>query len=118
MTDYEFTQIMREAGYEVSGGSSTSWEYKKHKSFKVDEWKGILGSDEVWVRLPITSRELDVILYNFEYTFENVSKMNSVEFKKKLEGITEYAYSLYMDINRHIDALSKKMETKTNRLGL
>lgn len=118
MTDYEFTQIMRDAGYEVSAGSSTSWEYKKNTTFKVDEWKGILGSDEVWVRLPITSRESDVILYNFEYTFENVSKMNSIEFKKKLEGITEYAYSLYMDINRHIDALSKKMETKANRLGM
>lgn len=118
MTDYEFTQIMRDAGYEVSAGSSTSWEYKKNTSFKVDEWKGILGSDEVWVRLSITSRESDVILYNFEYTFENVSKMNSIEFKKKLEGITEYAYSLYMDINRHIDALSKKMETKANRLGM
>lgn len=118
MTDYEFTCIMREAGYEVSARSSTTWEYKKNALFKVDEWEGILCSDEVLVRLQITSRELDVILYNFEYTFENVSKMNSIEFKKKLEGITEYAYALYMDINRHIDTLSKKIETKANRLGM
>jgi len=48
MIDYEFTQIMRDAGYEVYGGSSTSWEYKKNKSFKVDEWKDDI---RIWIRM-------------------------------------------------------------------
>lgn len=29
MTDYEFTQIMRDAGYEVTVHSATIWKYKK-----------------------------------------------------------------------------------------
>ena len=114
MTDYEFTQIMREAGYEVSETDCLMWFYKKNKDFFLVENK---KENRLGLHLLIYQRDGNV-LDTFDYVFKNYTAMNSVEFKKKLEGITEYAYSLYMDINRHIDALSKKMETKVNRLGM
>lgn len=113
MTDFEFTQIMREAGYEVSDDVLT-WFYKKNKDFFLVENK---QKKRLGLHLLIYQRDGNV-LETFDYVFNDYPSMNSVEFKKKLEGITEYAYSLYMDINRHIDALSKKMETKANRLGI
>lgn len=113
MTDYEFTQIMREAGYEVSDDVLT-WFYKNNKDFFLVENK---KENRLELHLLIY-QNYGGVLDTFDYVFMNYPDMNSVEFKKKLEGITEYAYCLYKDINRHIDAISKKMETKANRLGM
>lgn len=116
MTDYEFTQIMRDAGFEVAAFSSTIWKYKKLPDcFCLEENK---KNDSTKLYLGIYVRDEPYLLYNYKHMFENISKMNSIEFKKQLNVMTEYAYSLYKDINRHIDALSKKMETKANRLGM
>lgn len=115
MTDYEFTQIMREAGYEVDARSSLIWHYKKNHNFVLLEYKKPHACE---LMIEINANSIDSVLYYYTHKFKDLKQMNSIEFKKKLEGITEYAYSLYMDINRHIDALSKKMETKANRLGL
>ena len=116
MTDYEFTQIMRDTGYEVAANSATIWKYKKLPDcFCLEENR---KKDSAKLYLGIYVRDEPYLLYNFKYTFENISKMNSIEFKKWLNSMTEYTYSLYKDINRHIDALSTKMETKANRLGM
>lgn len=114
MTDYEFTQTMREAGYEVSMTDHSVWFYKKNKDFFLVENK---QKNRLGLHLLIYQKDGNV-LDTFDYIFNDYPNMNSIEFKKKLEGITEYAYSLYMDINRHIDTLSKKMETQANRLGI
>lgn len=115
MTDYEFTQIMREVGYEVDPIHALNWYYKKNRNFLLLEYK---ESDACELVLDINADCLDDSLFYYSHKFENLKQMNSITFKKQLEGITEYAYSLYMDINRHINAISKKMETKTNRLGM
>lgn len=39
MTDYEFTKIMRDVGYEVSMHSSNEWYYKKNRNFVLLEYK-------------------------------------------------------------------------------
>lgn len=108
MTDDEFTQIMREAGYEVDAGNSIDWYYKKNRNFVLLEDKHINACE---LTIDIMANESDASLYFYTYKFEKIKQMNPDEFKKKLSGITEYANLLYKDINRRIDALSKKMET-------
>lgn len=114
MTNLEFTQIMRGAGFEVTETDINQWYYLKNRNFFLveDERKNSLR-----LHLVVTTKD-DMPLESLDYKLTNVSQMNSIEFKKKLEGLTDYAYSLYMDINRHIDAISIKMETKAKRLGM
>lgn len=114
MTDDEFTQIMREVGYEVDAGNSIDWYYKKNRYFVLLEYK---HSNACELVIDINANSLGNSLYFYTYTFENISTMNAEEFKKKLSGISEYAHSLYKDINSRIDALSKKMETYAGLLN-
>lgn len=114
MTEHEFTQIMREAGYE-DNSCPLHWRFKKNQNFWLIEDK---KADELSLGITMIGNYTGDELCDYEYIFKDVSKMNSITFKKQLEGITEYAYSLYKDINRHIDAISKKMETKAKRLGM
>lgn len=114
MTDYEFTQTMREVGYEVHPNNCLTWRYKMNESFWVYEDK-----EHNLLNLHISIGRADAMytMYTYHYTFENISTMNADEFKKKLSGISEYANLLYKDINSRIDALSKKMETYAGLLN-
>lgn len=114
MTDDEFTQIMREVGYEVDAGNSIDWYYKKNRNFVLLEDKHINACE---LTIDIMANDSDASLYFYTYKFEKIKQMNPDEFKKKLSGITEYANLLYKDINSRIDALSKKMETYAGLLN-
>lgn len=114
MTDDEFTQIMREVGYEVDAGNSIDWYYKKNRNFVLLEDKHINACE---LTIDIMANESDASLYFYTYKFKKIKQMNPDEFKKKLSGITEYANLLYKDINTRIDALSKKMETYAGLLN-
>lgn len=116
MTREEFILIMIDAGYENKPDCSIAWRYEKNHDFECYETNK--DKDEIILHLSIHEKKYDNFLESFGYVFKNVSKMNSIEFKKQLEGMTEYVYSLYMDINRHISAMSEKIETKANRLGI
>lgn len=116
MRDDEFVQVMREAGYDSTAYSSSIWKYSKLPDcFCLEENK---KKDSVTLYLGIYVRDEPYLLYNFKHEFKHVSELNSIDFKKKIEDLTEYAYSLYMDVNRHIDALQKKMTTRAGRLGI
>lgn len=114
MTDDEFTQIMREVGYEVDAGNSIDWYYKKNRYFVLLEYK---HSNACELVIDINANSLGNSLYFYKHKFEQIKQMNPDEFKKKLSGITEYANLLYKDINSRIDALSKKMETYAGLLN-
>lgn len=114
MTDYEFTQTMREVGYEISSKNCLIWTYKMNESFWAYEDK---KHDLLNLTINIERADAMYTMYTYNYTVENISTMSSDEFKRKLSGISEYANLLYKDINSRINALSKKMETYVGLLN-